>query len=147
MRKSDTRTEAAHFIDENIPGGSTIGATSIGDYPRFSWMMPKIDEKKYKVVDALEKSEFIVLTSYDYAAMEKALLSDKLHNYVWDSKFSKEWYLSHPPSEEVFRFYDNILNNKGEKYKYRLVKKFEKDIFIPIEFPPPQIRIYERNGR
>lgn len=48
------------------------------------------------------------------------------------------------PSEEVFRFYDNILNEKGKKYKYRLIKKFEKNIFIPIEFPPPQIRTYER---
>jgi len=56
----------------------------------------------------------------------------------------KEWYQAHPPSEEVFRFYDDILNEKGEKYKYRLIKKFEKNIFIPIEYPPPQVRIYER---
>jgi hypothetical protein len=55
-----------------------------------------------------------------------------------------EWYKSHPPSEEVFRFYDDILNGKGGKYKYRLIKKFERDSLIPIEFPPPMIRIYEK---
>jgi hypothetical protein len=35
------------------------------------------------------------------------------------------------------------LKKKGNKYNYRLIKKFEKKIFIPIEFPPPQVRIYE----
>jgi hypothetical protein len=57
---------------------------------------------------------------------------------------TKKWYQAHSPSEEVFRFYDNILNERGEKYKYRLIKQFEKNILIPIEFPPPLIRIYER---
>jgi hypothetical protein len=144
LRKSETKTETAYFIEENIPIGSTIGAASIGNYLRFSRMFPKIDEKKYKVVNALEKPEFIILTSYDYVQMEKALLSDELHDYVWDPRFSYEWYRSHPPSEEVFRFYENILHKKGEEYKYHLVKKFEKDIFSPIEFPPPQIRIYKQ---
>ena len=144
LRKDDTRTKAAHYIEENIPSGTTIGATSIGDYPRWSWELPKIDTEKYRIVDALEKPEFIIFTSYDYVEMEKALSSNKLHDYKWDSKYDKEWYQAHAPSEEVFRFYDDILNGKGEKYKYRLIKKFEKSIFIPIEFPPPQIRIYER---
>jgi len=35
-RKDDTRTKAAHYIEENIPSGTTIGANSIGDYPRGS---------------------------------------------------------------------------------------------------------------
>lgn len=144
LRKDDTRTKAAHYIEQNIPIGSTIGANSIGDYPRGSWELPKIDTEKYRIVDALEKPEFIILTSYGNVKMEKALSSNKLHDYKWDPKYAKEWYQAHPPSEEVFRFYDDILNEKGEKYKYRLIKKFEKNIFIPIEFPPPQIRIYER---
>ncbi len=143
LRKGDTRTKAAYYIEENIPNGSTIGATSIGDYPRWSWMFPKIDTEKYKIVDALEKPKFIILTSYDYVKMKSALSSSKLHNYKWDPKYAIEWQYSHPPSEEVFRFYDDILNEKGETYKYRLIKKFEKNIFIPIEFPSPEIRIYE----
>lgn len=144
LRKDDTRTKAAHYIEEDIPIGTTIGATSIGDYPRWDWEFPKIDRAKYRIVDALERPKFIILTSYDYVKMEGALSSSKLHNYKWDPRYSKQWYKSHPPTEEVFRFYDDILNEKGEKYKYRLIKKFEKNIFIPIEFPPPQIRIYER---
>ncbi|HSR16540.1 MAG TPA: hypothetical protein VLM39_00490, partial [Ignavibacteriaceae bacterium] len=47
------------------------------------------------------------------------------------------------PSREVFLFYENLLKKKGNKYNYRLIKKFEKKIFIPIEFPPPRVRIYE----
>lgn len=143
LRKNDTRTEAAYYVEENITSGSTIGATSIGDYPRWDWMFPQIDRRRFKVVDALYKPEYIILTSYDYKRMEEALISDKLHNYKWDPEFSAEWYRSNPPSEEVFRFYDEILNSGGTEYKYRLIKKFEKNIFVPIEFPPPQIRIYE----
>jgi hypothetical protein len=144
LRKDDTRTKAAHYINKNIPIGTTIGATSIGDYLRWDWEFPKIDTEKYRVVDALEKPKFIILTSYDYVRMERALSSSKLHNYKWDPRSTVEWYKAHPPSEEVFRLYDDVLNEKGGKYKYRLVRKFEKNIFIPIEFPPPQIRIYER---
>jgi Dolichyl-phosphate-mannose-protein mannosyltransferase len=144
LRKDDTRTEAAYYIEQNIPNGATIGATSIGDYPRWSWMFPRIDREKYKIVDALEKPKFIILTSYDYAKMGRAFLSNKLHNYEWDRKYAMEWYKSHPPSEEVFRFYDDILNEKGGEYKYRLIEKFAKNIFIPIEFPSPEIRIYEK---
>lgn len=144
LRKDDTRTKAAHYIEENIPSDTTIGATLIGNYPRGSWELPKIDTEKYRIIDALKKPEFIILTSYSFVKMEEALSSGKLHNYKWDPKYAKEWYRAHPPSEEVFRFYDDILNEKGEKYKYRLIKKFEKNVFIPIEFPPPEVRIYER---
>jgi hypothetical protein len=107
-------------------------------------MFSKIDAEKYNIVDALENSKFIILTSYDYTKNESALSTSKLHNYRWDPKYDKKWYQAHSPSEEVFRFYDNILNERGEKYKYRLIKQFEKNILIPIEFPPPLIRIYER---
>jgi len=107
--------------------------------------MPKIDPLKYKIADPLEKPEFIILTSYDYTKMEGALLSGKLHDYNWDKNYSTEWYMNIPPSHDVFLFYEDILNGKGNKFKYRLLKKFEKKIYIPIEFPPPQIRIYQRS--
>ncbi|HVO73816.1 MAG TPA: phospholipid carrier-dependent glycosyltransferase [Ignavibacteriaceae bacterium] len=145
QRLNDTRTAAAHYIDKNIAAGSSIGAGSIGNYQRWSWMMPKIDPLKYKIADPLEKPEFIILTSYDYTKMEGALLSGKLHDYNWDKNYSTEWYMNIPPSHDVFLFYEDILNGKGNKFKYRLLKKFEKKIYIPIEFPPPQIRIYQRS--
>lgn len=147
LRKNDTRTEAAYYIEQSIPLNSTIGAASIGDYQRWGWMLPKINTDKYKVIDPLEKPKYIILTSYDYVKMELALISNKLQNYTWDKKYSIEWYNAQPPSEEVFQFYDNILNKKGDKYQYRLIKKFEKNIIIPIEFPPPQVRIYENEER
>lgn len=143
LRTNDTRTAAAYYIEKNLAAGSTIGASSIGNYQRWSWMMPKIDTKKYKIVDPLEKPDFIILTSFDYEKMEEALLSDKLHNYIWEEKSSAEWYRRQPPSREVFLFYENLLKKMGNKYNYRLIKKFEKRIFIPIEFPPPRVRIYE----
>ena len=55
LRINDTRTAAAYYIEKNLAAGSTIGASSIGNYQRWSWMMPKIDTKKYKIVDPLEK--------------------------------------------------------------------------------------------
>ena len=145
QRKDETRTKSAHYIEEHIPEGATIGATSIGDYPRWSWMFPRIDPEKYKIIDALEQPEYIILTSNRFAKMERALSSSKLHDYEWDPMYAKEWYKAHPPSEEVFRFYDGVLNEKGEEYKYRLIKTFEKDNLIPIEFPPPRIRIYKKS--
>jgi hypothetical protein len=166
LRMNDTRTTAAHWIEKNFPQGATIGATSIGNYRRGDSRFPRIDTGKYKIVDALEKPKFIILTSYDYIEMEEVLSLSKvqnekwyrknatnwhpthspsnLHNYKWDPKHASEWHRSDPPSEEVFRFYDDLLNEKGNKYNYRLIKKFEKNIFVPIEFPSPGIRIYER---
>lgn len=144
LRKDDSRIEAAHYIDRNIPAGATIGATSIGNYPRWSWEFPMINPQKYRIVDAFEKPEIIILTSYDYENMEKALSSGKLHDYKWQENKSREWYLGKAPSEEVFRFYDDILNKKNIKYNYTMIQKFERNNFVPIEFPPPQIRIYER---
>jgi 4-amino-4-deoxy-L-arabinose transferase-like glycosyltransferase len=144
LRNNDTRTEAAYFIKSTLPEGSSIGATSIGNYLRWDWMFPKIDTLSYKVINALEQPQFLILTSYDFKRMEEALKSDNLNNYSWDPEYSYKWYRGKPPSEEVFRFYDEVLNNKGIKYKYRLIKKFEKNVFIPIEFPPPYIWIYEK---
>lgn len=144
LRKDDSRTEAAHYIDEKIPAGATIGATSIGNYPRWGWEFPMINTKKYKIVNALEKPDIIILTSYDYVIMEEALSSSKLHDYKWQENDSREWYLGKAPSEEVFRFYDDILNEKNIKYNYKLIQKFERNNFVPIEFPSPQIRIYQR---
>jgi len=147
LRWDDTRTEAAHYIEEKVPRGTTVGiAYTSAQYPwrNRRWMYPKIDFKKYREVHFLHKPEIVILSSYDFVRIKKALKSDKLNaNYIWDRRYNKEWYRFSPPTPEIFRFYDLLLNKQEG---YALLKKFKKKIFFPIEFPPPEIRIYRRKN-
>jgi len=96
LRWDDTRTEAAHYIEEKVPRGTTVGiAYTSAQYPwrNRRWMYPKIDFKKYREVHFLHKPEIVILSSYDFVRIKKALKSDKLNaNYIWDRRYNKEWY-------------------------------------------------------
>jgi hypothetical protein len=62
--------------------------------------------------------------------------------YVWDPRFNAEWYLSAPPSPRLFEMYADLLGGRGGLYT--LVKSFQPRLLAPVEFPPPEIRIYRR---
>ena len=145
LRLNDTRPEAAKFITNNIKAGSSIGIAYTS--PKFSWRYhewryPKIDFNKFKEEDFLKRPDIIVLSSYDSYQMENVLNSGKINNkYELDRKYYNEWYKYTPPSPEILKFYDNLLNQKKD---YTLVKSFIRNINVPIEFPPPEIRIYKQ---
>ena len=147
MRFNDTRTQAARYIAENIPRGETIGIGFVSEtfgWREHIWQYSPINFKTYKESSFLNKPTIVVLSSYDFERMEAALKSPKLSkDYQWDEKYNNDWYLSSPPSPNVFKFYDELLNNKGKEYV--LIKTFTKRMLAPIEFPPPEIRIYRKN--
>ncbi|WP_406657580.1 glycosyltransferase family 39 protein [Methanolobus sp. ZRKC2] len=146
-RTTDTRIIASEYISNNIARGSSISDSGyIGNYARWEWNLPRIDSEKYDVKSCFEKPDYIVLTSFRFVPMAKALNSPNLgDNYTWDENYSTMWYRQVIPESEVFLFYDDLLNNKSQKYNYSLVKSFKQEPKIPIEFPAPEIRIYGKN--
>lgn len=141
---NDTRSQAAEYIEKNIPSGVTIGNVVVGNLARSGWHMPGVDGTKYLLVDNLEKPEYVILSSLTFTWFQSALTSGHLsENFIWDQKYSF-WPRNLIPEPEVFLFYDSLLNNRGNDYEYRLIKVFERDLSASIEFPPPEIRIYQR---
>lgn len=142
----DTRSEASAYIQANIPAGATVGYWYIGTTFRGGWELPFVDPEIYRFADNLDHPEYVILTSQSYLRFERALSSDDLSaDYVWDPQFAFAWYMGRIPAPEVFEFYDYFLNGIGEKYNYELIEVFDPlNINVPIEFPPPEIRIYRR---
>ncbi|MBU1626402.1 hypothetical protein KKB18_03460, partial [bacterium] len=146
-RFDDTRTRAARFVDEKIHPDSSIGIalTSFrfgGKLPH-SWKYPKIDFNKFRFVNFLEKPEYLILSSFDYEKILRALKSNKISSYyVWKEEYNKEWYRSTPPTPEIFKFYDDLFfKNKGE---YELIISFQKRQLKAIAVPAPEILIYKK---
>jgi hypothetical protein len=145
-RFDDSRTRAAKFIAENVPIGSTIGipitSLKFGKLPH-EWRYPKIVFDKFDFISFLEKPEYLVISSYDYNEMQKALKSNKLKpGYIWDANYNKEWYQSTPPSQEIFKFFDDFINKN--KKEYTLIASFKKNQLMTISFPAPEILIYRK---
>jgi hypothetical protein len=141
---NDTRSEAAEYIEKNIPAGATIGNLVVGNIARSGWHMPRVDGTKYVFVGNLNNPEYVILSSYNFKWFQRAIISGHLSaDYVWDQNYSF-WPGDLIPEPDVFLFYDSLLNNRGNDYDYRLIKVFEREQSASIEFPPPEIRIYQR---
>lgn len=144
LRYSETRTLAARYLAENVERGTTIGLSAVSEkYPwhHHAWRYPLIDLSKYREVSFLNEPEVVVVSSYDLTQIEEALSSKALlSGYEWDSRYNKDWYRYSPPSPRMFRFYADLLS--GESSKYVLAKRFAVRINVPLEFPPPETRIY-----
>lgn len=146
LRLNDTRTSTAKFILQNVPKGTTIGVSSVSekyDWRTHSWRYPKIDFKRFRVVNFLYEPEILVLSSYDYNSILNTLESGKLlNNYVLPEKYYRDWYRYSPPSPRIFKFYDDLLVKKDKKYI--LLRTFQGNVNVPLEFAPPEIRIYKK---
>ena len=149
LRFSETRTSAARYVAENLAEGTTIGLSAVSEkYPwnYHPWRYPRIDLSRFKEVSFLDEPEVIISSSYDLSQIEEALNSKGLlAGYEWDPRYNKDWYRYSPPSPRMFRFYADLLSQKPSKY--RLVKRFAVAVNVPVEFPPPEIRIYQRRKR
>jgi hypothetical protein len=148
LRFRDTRPAAAKYIMQNIEKGRSIGIGYVSEkYPwkTFSWRHPKINFAKYKEMDFLNNPDIIILSSDDFHQIIETLNSDKINGeYALGKKYYKEWYRYSPPSVKILRFYDNFFNQ--DRSNYSLMIAFKKDINVPVEFPPPEIRIYKKNN-
>jgi hypothetical protein len=71
------------------------------------------------------------------------LNSEKIGNdYVLPKRYNKEWYRYSAPSPRIFKFYDDWLIKKTSGY--RLLETFHRKVNVPLEFAPPEIRIYKK---
>jgi 4-amino-4-deoxy-L-arabinose transferase-like glycosyltransferase len=144
-RLDETRTKAAHFIEEKIPEGSTIGIGYVSSqfgWRIHKWRQPYIRIKNYREVDFTNDPEYVVLSSYDIDEITKALNSGLMtENYLWPDELDNWWYLNSSPSPTVFKTYISLLQEDG----YCLLESFRSRILAPIEFPPPDILIYKKS--
>jgi hypothetical protein len=125
MRLHDTRPRAAAYIAREIPPGESIGVVSLyGPAQRLGWRYPVIDFRRYRQRSALDRPTFLLLTSYDAEDFERTRRSP------------------HPPPPRLIAFYDQL--GHPDRSGYRLVAEFAAAHPVPIEFPPPDIRIYRR---
>jgi hypothetical protein len=143
----DARTQAAHFIAENVPPGRSICLGDVGNYEDRPWELPRIAAGRYVLTDCLAEPDYVVLNSRSYGNMDRALTSERLHaGYVWDAAQADYWLPDPVPEPEVFQFYDDLLNHKGARYVYDLITEFHAPEYATIEYESPTIRIY-RNAR
>jgi hypothetical protein len=147
LRLYDTRPVASRYIVENVPKGTTLGLGVIYEYTGphpYLWRYPRINLQNYKEAPVSEKPEIVVASSYDFIPILEALASGKVNtDYVLDQRYHKGWWLGCPPTPNSFRFYDMLFNGKHPQYK--LLKSFSRPVGVPIEFWPPEIRIYKKN--
>jgi hypothetical protein len=146
LRLTDSRPLAARYIDRTVEEGSSIGIGYVSEeysWRHFPWWYPRIDYSKFKEVDFLNEPEVLIISSYAFSQIQETLVSGKLSNeYVLPEKHQREWYRYSAPSPSIFELYDQLLN-KGNS-NYVLEKSFMCKVNVPIEFPPPEIRIYRK---
>jgi hypothetical protein len=127
MRLHDTRPRAAAYIARAIPPGASVGFVSLyGPGQRLGWRYPAVDFRRYRQLAALDRPSFLLLTSYDAEDFERTRRS------------------SHPPPPRLLAFYGELPDSN--RSGYRLVAEFPAVHPVPIEFPPPDIRIYRRES-
>lgn len=145
LRWSDTRPEATRFLEANVARGATVGLAAAAEplsARTHRWRYPKVDFQLYAETSPLERPEILVFSSADYRAVLDTLRSGRLGpDYAVPAELSREWFRYRAPTVEAFRLYDEVLiQEKG----YRLLAAFRVDVPVPLEFPPPEVRIYAR---
>jgi len=149
FRLHDTRTEAGHYVHDIFPKGTTLGRAYTSEkygWTKHAWMYPKVDLTRFRSMDFLDYPEVVIVSSaFPEKHIEEALQSDKLSaEFVWDKRYTKEWWDFSPPSPRVFRFYDDLSD--PVRSKYTLLKTFKKRNLVPLEFGPPEIKIFIRKS-
>jgi len=147
IRFHDTRPLAIRYLAAALKPGTTVGFSSVSEkYPwsTHRWRYPWVDLKSVREVPLSQQPEVFIVTAEDIEQMAQALHSPHLlPGYQWDPAWDFTWYRHSPPSPALFRFYEAFLENNNP---YVLDKVFEVAVPVPIELPPPQIRIYKKTG-
>jgi hypothetical protein len=144
-RLADTRVGAARYIDKQYGPGTTIAFSMVSEKVprRHRWRNPKLANSDHVEVTLFDQPDVLVTSSFDLSQIETALNSEYLSdNFEWDPAGNSRWYRYLAPSTRLFQFYDELLRGDGS---YKLVKVFSPSSVVG-EFPPPEVRIFERRG-
>jgi hypothetical protein len=143
-RYPDSRTQAARYIAENVPPGSSIGLGYASKDYEHSWHYPRIDSTIYEKRNFIKHPDYIVLSSYDYERIRDTLRRGILNpDYSLPREYWQEWYMSSPPTSVMFELNEQLWLGTGSEYC--LLKVFvPRKLYAPIEFPAPTIEIYAR---
>jgi hypothetical protein len=113
-RYPDSRTQAVSFIRQNIPAGSEIGIAYSSEefgWKNHIWRYPKIDSKRYKIKNFLDKSEYVIISDYDSRPIKDTLLRNILEDdMTLPEAYSREWYGNSPPSPKIFTFFKELYS-------------------------------------
>jgi hypothetical protein len=143
-RYPDTRTQAAQYISENIPLGSSVGFGHAAKDYEHSWHFPRVDKKSHEKKNFLKHPDYIILSSYDFDPIRKTIIRGILNpDYSLPRKYWKEWYLSSPPTSDIFKLNEELWLGTSQEY-YLLEKFLPRNLYASIEFPVPIIEIYAR---
>jgi MFS family permease len=146
-RFHDTRPPAARYLAETLRPGTTVGFSSVSEvYPwtRHRWRFPTVDLIRVREVPLTEQPEVVITSSHELGQMAAALRSEHLlPGYHWDPAFTSIWYRHEAPSPALFRFYEALLADDGP---YVLERRFRARTLVPLEVPPPEIRIYRKRS-
>jgi len=146
LRWNDTRPAAARFIVETVPANATVGLAAAAEERSartHRWQYPAVDFDRYRETAPLDRPEILVFSSADYRKVLDTLSTGKLGpEYELPAEYAREWFRYVAPSPDAFRLYEDVLVREEG---YHLLKAFRRRVTVPLEFPPPEIRIYGRN--
>jgi hypothetical protein len=143
LRLNDTRYPASRYVAEIVPKDTTLGIGTFSEHDTWHWCYPRIDFRNYRETPIWEEPDIVIVCDVIYRHVLQTLASGKLGpNYVLDKRYDREWPQFHAPTPRIFRFYDELFNARNSKYV--LLKTYAIDVRVPIEFPPPEIRIYKK---
>ncbi len=144
VRLNDTRMQATAYLQDHLASGTTVGNLAFGNVIRSSWTLPIVNDEIFEVVPNLDYPEYIVLSSIYFRGYDQLLDSGLVPpDYVINQALADQFNLPILPNPQTLQLYDQLLNNAKDN-KYVLLKIFPQNILAPVEFPPPEIRIYKR---
>jgi len=133
----DTRVMVSRYITQNYPEGTSVGITTVGNVglPQY---MPVLKGKNYKIMDGLEGPQVLVLNSRHIEEMRQNINDPDFYRSPFQ-RFNSVWGQG-PPTDEVTRFYSDILAGRSP---YKLVREFKKT-WLPLEFCGYTLYLYEK---
>ncbi|MBI4366355.1 MAG: hypothetical protein HY543_06005 [Deltaproteobacteria bacterium] len=181
----DTRTEAAAWIAAQIPAGATLGmkcmeggrkAYDHAHFDEFMWDFPRIDPRRYRLTDCLDRPEYLVLSEFTNKEVITAYTSGLMQGDAWPADEYGLWWRQKIPPPPLMALYRALLFGEGDGYvlvryfpgagiearnfdlSYRLTRLKVVDWrligrifanpwrFLALEYPAPEIRIYRQRG-
>lgn len=139
----DPRTQAARYLYEHVPLGSSISIQGGGVDRRGTWLWPSLSRERYAVMALPYLADYVILNGRDLSKMREALQSPDLASGTPNSVATEFWFPDDIPSLTLLSFYDDVLRDEGRENGYRLLASFSSRPYVYLSFAAPDIVILE----